>query len=1347
MQKYILFILFLCLHWAARGQSGYDYRYWFDYDDTKQYTGSSDTESWHFDADLTGLDHSLHTLHLQVKDAKGAWSAPHTRFFLKQLAPQAGEAVHYRYWFDLDTGHQQTGTSSQNIWHLDTDLNGLGNTLHALHLQVMDGHGQWSAPQTRYFLKMPVEAEMRYYVWVDGQEEERTLVQKASGEKTALVDVSGLTDGFHILFLQAEGTGGQSAPHTSMFIKIPQTEGVDFLTCVCSVDGKLYRQEKVASSGGVVEWTLDVSDLSQGLHRLQVQVLTPSGAASAVRDGFFFRSPQAEELSNLSCLYNIDNGPFRLAKGASTTGDYHFNLDVADLPDGLHRITYLLTGKTGSTTKANMAFFYKTPLGGQGITEYRYWLNQDEETATDVKLSERVSPFALIDLLPVDGMPIRSECFHFECNAEGTPTMYAKNDIHFQFFDPSGRKAETGRQYVDYNVAQTVSEITPLESGVRVYKTKPGDNEVIWYTVDAERGDSLAFRLDQAASLQVFDAKGREMYAAEGAAAVKFGGCHVSESGTYYVALHDVKGTTGPHIAIDYSHIDRYAVLECAPKELGVMPCVHLITLDGNGYDRLQSAYLEQNGVQIPIDSIYTNGKTDTELMLTLKGDEAYGNYDLVLQFEEEGEAESLKVKNAVALAAPKLASIQIEVEAPRILASPYPVHIKLTNPSNLTYMHVPFNFAYDNVDNIAGMGFGNFTLETSEDIAAEGVEFDFVSDNFKEKMMKARTVPTLIPVIRAGETQVYTVTFKSGGHQRFKLYCWTGMPWIFYVGETQQFLGENGFNFEWNNRGDGEISTGSGGGSSSGGSGSGSSGDGSSSGGSGGGSSSGDGSSSGGSGGGVIIDGGSGGGSGSGGSFEPPIDVCMPDPCAYVGIAGDWFSECGCATMMGLANTFAGIYGALINRHHLAMRAQMGDFYEPGMFPTLRLLSPAEIARLWMNHCLFHLPGRLGEFIGRYNNFQSAMNGDPCPNPDGHPVEVLTPGDPNDLIGYTAESGSTHIKQGVERVPYTIRFENDPAIATAAAHHIVVTNRLDAEKFDLSSFRPVRVKIGDVVTELDGSKNFVKTIDLRPRLNVVAQLTLEYSATTGLATWQLEALDPLTMEPTVYAMDGVLPVNSNGEGEGELAYEIDLKPELAHATQIDNQATIVFDNEDAIDTPVWTNTLDLLPPEGRLKAVMPTGEGTANFEFEGTDEGSGVWKFQLYAQEAADAEWKLFAEVADTTAAVLAYESDKEYGFYAVAVDRAGNVQQKEPQREVNFADYLPGDANADGEVDAEDIVLLINYCLGNAVTLHFTASDLNHDSVIDAEDIVALTNICLSKVSAARVAQRRQRLSEIQK
>ena len=70
--------------------------------------------------------------------------------------------------------------------------------------------------------------------------------------------------------------------------------------------------------------------------------------------------------------------------------------------------------------------------------------------------------------------------------------------------------------------------------------------------------------------------------------------------------------------------------------------------------------------------------------------------------------------------------------------------------------------------------------------------------------------------------------------------------------------------------------------------------------------------------------------------------------------------------------------------------------------------------------------------------------------------------------------------------------------------------------------------------------------------------LSLAYAV--GTVSWHISSLDPMTVEPTEEPTSGVLPVNIDGNGIGELSFDIQLKPDLPDGTEIPNQATIVFD-------------------------------------------------------------------------------------------------------------------------------------------------------------------------------------------
>ena len=543
MRHYLLLLLALCLHIAARGQTGWKYEYWFDNDRTIVKLDSSATDIWHIDADVSGLSNSLHSFHIQVVGNDTLPSSPVTRYFYKMADPLEASV---RYWFDNDLSTAQEGETVGDI---------------------------------------------------------------------VLLDVSQIADGFHIVHIQVDGgIDAVSSPITKGFIKIPQTIGVDDFTCRCFIDGQLFKQEKVPASGGVIGWDFDVSELSHGLHRILVQVVTPSGAASNTWQSFFLRETTHAEFADMKCLYAIDGAEFYTEAGTMSDGTYHFDLDVSALEDGLHRITYMLDNGNGVSTASQTQFFMKTPIGGYGITEYWYWLNEmDMQRANKISLSERQDPFSLISLLPVESQPIRSKQFEFRTEQD-QPVLYAKNDIHIRFFEASGRFTDLTKQYVDESVRQEITDVELLEPGAYVTTNKPEENVIKWYSLSAKPGDSVQFKLDRAATIQLYAPSGEEVYCASGFDAVNCGGCHVFESGTYYLALHDVTATQGSTISLEYNHLDKYAVLRQDVDLVGNGGC-STITFEGNGFRDLYAVDL-YNAQGDTIEHVYIGHESDATTSL-----------------------------------------------------------------------------------------------------------------------------------------------------------------------------------------------------------------------------------------------------------------------------------------------------------------------------------------------------------------------------------------------------------------------------------------------------------------------------------------------------------------------------------------------------------------------------------------------------------------------------------------------------------------------------------------------------------------------------------------------------------
>ena len=540
-----------CLHIAARGQTGYDYDYWFDNDRSTLRSGSSESGSWKVKADLSGLDESLHAIHLQVCDKGGNYSSPITRYFMKLPTQSASKT---RYWFDDDDSSAVTTQQFQSA--IDVDVAVLPEGFHTLRLMVTSEDGTPSTTFSRHFYKVNMPTKNRWHCWFDND-----TVSTLSGDnigETIVLEVTHLADGYHVLHTQIDGPGGRaSVPVARPFIKIPQVIGVDYLTCLCIIDDQLYKQERVSANGGIVNWQFDVSSLPQGLHRMYVQVVTPSGVATSAYQALFVRETTPDEFTQMKCVYAIDGVESFMEAGQLADGTFHFDLDVSTLSDGLHRIAYVLSNGKGVTTNTQSQFFVKTPLGGNGIAEYWYWQNdQADSLATKVKLPERQNPFSLITLLPVESLPLRTSLFQF-CVENNQPVVYAKNDFHIRFYDATGCFVDTTSQYVDERVRQEITDITLLKSGVRETTAKPEEGKMKWYKVVAASGDSLRFKLDREATMQLFSPSGNELFSVSGAISTDWSGCHAEETGSFYLALHDMTDTQGATISIDYEHIAK----------------------------------------------------------------------------------------------------------------------------------------------------------------------------------------------------------------------------------------------------------------------------------------------------------------------------------------------------------------------------------------------------------------------------------------------------------------------------------------------------------------------------------------------------------------------------------------------------------------------------------------------------------------------------------------------------------------------------------------------------------------------------------------------------------------------
>ena len=442
----------------------------------------------------------------------------------------------YRYWLDQAVRAEYGGTVTDSIWTLDLDVDTLSEGFHQLHLQVKDTAGVWSAPQSRFFIKLvPDNADdLKLRYWFDDAKE---VYEMAGGGGVHSIDVNHLEWGLHTVSYQVAGHNGIYSPATTaMFIKA-RMKG-DTYTAQCYVGDSLYQEQTMTAEGGIVSWDLDVASLPRGLHPLRLQVNDSEGTILSVTQSFFWREHTDDEHGRERCLYTVDGGHTMKEATRVTAGGFQFEVDFASLKEGLHQLLCLIVSEEGEVLQScSRAFMVNRPT----TMRYDYWVN-DDTTRMQTVMAEPMEPYAAIAMLDVPTYPLRSSSFHFAIE-DSIPYIYAKNTLHARFYSSNGTYAEDSAQYADSGSRREVTGIQPLKSNKPHTDATPAKDSIRWYSIQTVADNQLNFCVSQPCTVQVFSPEGETVLEASGDSVTEIFSCQATTDGTYYVALHDVTGS------------------------------------------------------------------------------------------------------------------------------------------------------------------------------------------------------------------------------------------------------------------------------------------------------------------------------------------------------------------------------------------------------------------------------------------------------------------------------------------------------------------------------------------------------------------------------------------------------------------------------------------------------------------------------------------------------------------------------------------------------------------------------------------------------------------------------------
>ena len=206
--------------------------------------------------------------------------------------------------------------------------------------------------------------------WIDGAIDARQAL--SSG---ASIDISALQPGLHTLTVRVKDSNGLWSNQVAriFFVSPPgRTDATSVTACEYWLDGVKKPEYTTLNLQ-----TIDISDLTPGLHKILVRVKDNFGIWSNQMSRTFFVSPpgRTDATSVTACEYWLDG----VKKSEYTTLNTQV-IDISDLMPGLHKILLRVKDNLGIWSNQMSRTFIVAPNGQTNattITKREFWLDGD----------------------------------------------------------------------------------------------------------------------------------------------------------------------------------------------------------------------------------------------------------------------------------------------------------------------------------------------------------------------------------------------------------------------------------------------------------------------------------------------------------------------------------------------------------------------------------------------------------------------------------------------------------------------------------------------------------------------------------------------------------------------------------------------------------------------------------------------------------------------------------------------------------------------------------------------------------------------------------------------------------
>jgi hypothetical protein len=229
--------------------------------------------------------------------------------------------------------------------------------------------------------------------------------------------------------------------------------------------------------------SFDTEALELGLHTINYRIKNENGVWSNISTSFFHKVPNISQEPNGISAYQfwIDNNVEDRVTISSSESSMSHAIDVNNLVDGIHLLTYRVKDVHGWWSAPKSSFFFKSSgefVSDAFIDRYEYWFNNAIGNKEKVELAEPVNLYSLTTQVQTPILPVGDHTFSIRFrNTAGqwtvtSTSVFAVTSCRLEKpSTPEGNivscQAEQENQYITNSVenAETYNwQITPTEA-------------------------------------------------------------------------------------------------------------------------------------------------------------------------------------------------------------------------------------------------------------------------------------------------------------------------------------------------------------------------------------------------------------------------------------------------------------------------------------------------------------------------------------------------------------------------------------------------------------------------------------------------------------------------------------------------------------------------------------------------------------------------------------------------------------------------------------------------------------------------------------------------------------------